>query len=163
MRIRRTARVVVVDERQRVLLVRYEDAAALDPTRPDLTIYWATVGGGLEAGESFEEAARRELWEETGLRAERIGPWLWTRKHPIRFSDETVLFHERYFLVYVHHPQVSLANLLPYERHVYRDHRWWVLADLHRTSEVVLPDGLAGLLEPVLDGRLPQTPVPRPR
>ncbi len=53
MRIRRTARVVVVNERQELLLFRYEDAVALDPTQPDLTVYWATVGGGLEEGETF--------------------------------------------------------------------------------------------------------------
>ena len=37
MRIRRTARVVVVNERQQVLHFHYEDAIALDPTQPDVT------------------------------------------------------------------------------------------------------------------------------
>jgi len=31
--------------------------------------YWHTVAGGVEQGESSEEAARRELLEETGLEA----------------------------------------------------------------------------------------------
>ncbi|MBI5295515.1 MAG: NUDIX domain-containing protein [Chloroflexi bacterium] len=30
---------------------------------------WCIPGGGLEAGESVEEACIREVWEETGLRA----------------------------------------------------------------------------------------------
>ena len=30
--------------------------------------YWHGIAGGLEAGESFAEAAARELYEETGLR-----------------------------------------------------------------------------------------------
>lgn len=32
--------------------------------------YWHSVAGGVEAGETAEEAARRELHEETGLAAE---------------------------------------------------------------------------------------------
>jgi len=159
MRLRRTARVVVVNVRQEVLLFRYEDAMAFDPTQPDLLRYWGTVGGGLEEGETFEGAARRELWEETGLRTEGIGPWLWTRERPLRFPDETVLFHERYFLARVQDAAVSVANLLPYERQVYRGHRWWTLAELQRSQEVLRPEGLAELLAPILDGHLPDTPV----
>lgn len=33
---------------------------------------WGTIGGAMELGESFEEAARRELYEEAGLTAEQL-------------------------------------------------------------------------------------------
>ncbi len=38
--------------------------------RPQFDAYWHVVAGALEAGESFADAARRELREETGLEAD---------------------------------------------------------------------------------------------
>jgi ADP-ribose pyrophosphatase YjhB (NUDIX family) len=50
---------VIFDEaREKVLLTRRTDNGR-----------WCVPGGGLEAGESVEEACLREVWEETGLRA----------------------------------------------------------------------------------------------
>ena len=53
---------------------------------------WENPGGALEPGEDFEACARREAWEETGLKIE--GPlraW-WTRVEPWKAPDDTELY-----------------------------------------------------------------------
>lgn len=70
-----------------------------------------------------------------------------------------VLLHERYVLARVRQPQVKVDGLLPYERAVYRGHRWWTLGELRATEETVKPDGFANLLEPTRAGRLPAAPL----
>lgn len=51
-----SACVLVIDQEGRILLQRRKDNGL-----------WAYPGGSLELGESFEECARREVQEETGL------------------------------------------------------------------------------------------------
>ena len=72
---RRASRVLLMGPEQQLLLF-----LARDSSRPGHH-WWVTPGGGLQIGESFEEAASRELHEETGLRVP-IGQWVWTSVDP---------------------------------------------------------------------------------
>ncbi len=65
-RVPSTARLIIRDPADRVPLFHNEATTAVDPMPPDLRRYWVTSGGMVEPGETFAEAARRELWEETG-------------------------------------------------------------------------------------------------
>jgi len=158
MRVRPTARLIVLDRYDRILLIQYENEVPLDPAEPALTIYWATPGGGVEPGGTFEQAAQRELWEETGIR-EIVGPWIWSRTRQLSFADENVLFDERYFLVRVETADIALDNLLPDERLVYRAHQWWTLQDMQSAVAAILPHDLADLLVPIVAGELPAQPL----
>src|SRR4030095_575931 len=74
LRVRRAARVILLDTANRVLLTRFSFADG------DVV----TAGGGVEAGETPAEAARRELVEEAGLEVEAVGACVWTREHAFR-------------------------------------------------------------------------------
>jgi G:T/U-mismatch repair DNA glycosylase/ADP-ribose pyrophosphatase YjhB (NUDIX family) len=70
-------RALVLERGGRTILLRYGD---------DYSSWWATPGGGKDAGESDERALRRELREELGLEEYELGPLLWTREQ--WFVDE---------------------------------------------------------------------------
>lgn len=137
MRERKSARLLVINPEQRVLLFRFvhtQGALAGDD-------YWATPGGGLEAGESFEAAAIRELREETGIVIEAVDASIAERRFPLVLpSGEEVLSVERYFIVQVAQRALSNAEWTANECEVIADHRWWSAGELRTTSDIVWPE-----------------------
>lgn len=155
MRERPTARVVLLDGEDRILLMRGRLPDA--PEGPD---FWFTVGGGLEPGESLEDAARREAYEETGLCDLVLGPVVWRDETILRDEHlEPLLFRQRYVLARTAGGALSRAGWQALEHALVDELRWWTLAELRVTTETVYPLGLAELLADVLAGRVASEPL----
>jgi 8-oxo-dGTP pyrophosphatase MutT (NUDIX family) len=144
MRQRNAARLLVINPLNQVLLFRFQHKGdALDGRD-----YWATPGGGLEAGESFETAAARELLEETGLHVDAVGTCVAERDFSMMLpSGETVLSVERYFIVRTDGEQLTRDGWTADEARVMTEHKWWSIAELQETRETVWPERLIEMLE----------------
>ena len=138
LRLRRAARLIVLDPAGRALMFRY-DVPGRDP-------FWVTAGGECEPGESFEDAARRELVEETGFTADP-GPQI-ARMTPefITVQGEPVQADERFFLVRVAEAQIDTSGHTETELALMTQHRWFTLDELEDWPEAVFPANLADLI-----------------
>jgi len=143
--IRPTARLLAFDPDGRALLFRCRQA-----NRPGS--FWILPDGGVEPDETCEQAAVRELLEETGIEASgTVGRCVLTRDTIGRHAD----FGER-DIVYRFFPVQLIAGEIAHldedliAREGYEGYRWWSLVDLDSTRSSIWPEDLAALARGLL-------------
>ncbi|MBX3540473.1 MAG: NUDIX domain-containing protein [Chelatococcus sp.] len=146
MRERPSARVLLLDQSGCVLLFKFVHRSGPLAGR----MYWATPGGAVEEGETFEEAALRELEEETGLIRNAIGAEIGRRSYELQLVDgEIVWAEERFFALRIARTAISDSGWSAIEREVMAEHHWWSVDEIRTTSEIIFPEDLLDLLSGV--------------
>ncbi|MGJ5756377.1 NUDIX domain-containing protein [Streptomyces puniciscabiei] len=149
-----TSRVLLVDDDDRLLLL-----CGRDPRRPGAR-WWFTVGGAVEEGENYLQAAVREVWEETALSLStgRLSPVVWTRQAIFGVDGRVFDQYEEYRLARVTPDEARAINIRTEEARY--GHHWWSTAELAITAETVRPKRMADLLPDALAvGALDRQPV----
>ncbi|MFB9628715.1 NUDIX hydrolase [Nonomuraea helvata] len=141
-----TARALPIDGQDRVLLLH-----GFDPEKPDQP-FWFTIGGAAEDGETLQEAAARELFEEVGIRAnadEFSGPY---GSSVIEFcwAQYAITQDQTFFAIRVGDDAVvSFDHMEQIEKDTTTAYRWWSAEELESTGEVFFPEDLVAIMRKV--------------
>jgi 8-oxo-dGTP diphosphatase len=146
MRRRPSSRLLVIDQSDRVLLFRFVFKNGALAGRD----YWVTPGGTLEANETFEEAARRELFEETGIVVDTVGEAVAEQEFVMQMpSGGRVIAEERFFLIRATGHELSRDQWTSLEKEVMTESRWWLVTELALATTQIFPENLVEILATV--------------
>ncbi len=146
-RVRRTARILVLDEGGSVLLMKTHWGQRTLPAR------WLTPGGGIDPGEDERTAAVRELFEETGLTltdAAALGDPVAFRRIALPPAEEYQVREATYFLLRTPRFELSDADWTDSEKDDIVGVRWFALDELEAPGEDFDPEGVRSVLTEAL-------------
>ena len=146
---RHTARALIINPNQEVLLISVKLPWLTSPT-------WTLPGGGIEAGESAEECARREIFEETGFQYSGELNQHWFGITEFSHQGKSFRVHEQYFLATVSESFTpSMSHMMDYEKDFTVDIAWCGHEQL--LKEHCSPRQLHNMLNQVVNQNLPGT------
>ena len=156
---RRSAKALLLDSEERLLLLHVHD-----PVEVALGRWWELPGGGLEPGETQEEALVREVAEETGfvLDPSSVSPARWHRYATFRWLGLRRWQEETVHVVRL--PAGAVAGThdrTDDEDKAVLDQQWWSLDDIAASAAAFYPRRLAELGALVLAGREVREPFER--
>src|SRR5258708_37972430 len=94
---RPSGRLILLDPQDRLFLFKVHQPSVYDPADPFRDPFWIMIGGLVDPGEDYAEAAIREAREEAAVVVKEVR-WVWSRERIMQWRDRQRLEPERFFL-----------------------------------------------------------------
>jgi 8-oxo-dGTP pyrophosphatase MutT (NUDIX family) len=144
----------------RALLLHDNKLLLMHVCLPDRS-FWCTIGGGMDPGETVEEAIRRETFEETGFTDNDV-TWVkpvWWGEHAHKHHGIDTMHRTTFVLGYALHTTVNPAALTASEKSHVKEFRWWPVEEIATAVELIFPASMIEHIKPLLRGEIPPSPL----
>ena len=154
MRVRKSARAIVINSKNQIFLFQY-----MFDYLEDNKVIWITPGGSLEEGESFEDALKREFFEELGMKITNKCPEVYYR-NPIYTlkSGEKVQSVEKFFLDALVEDSFSFDHWTESEKKRMFAGKWWSVEEIEKSEDEFFTKDILRITTELSNGEIPREP-----
>lgn len=159
--VRKAVRVLLLNDENQLLLMCIENPDLRTSEGISCGKFWLTIGGGIEATESIEQAAYREIYEESGINAEDIsmGSVVWYGCLERILRGKLTRFEETFIVARTKQKDVALYSPTETEKLIVKDMRWFSLVDIKESPDTIFPILLPQYLPDILAEKYPLQPI----
>lgn len=156
-----SVRILLINESNEILLMSADDPSTTSADGTYRGRFWFLIGGEIEPQETLEQAAIRELYEETGLIQQDIvlGPVVWYGAFDLVLSGKLRHLKQRFIVAKTKNSDVHLENLTPNEQKVIQKIDWFSLEKIKNCPDIIYPIVLPQYLPDILAGHYPEHPI----
>lgn len=157
-KIRNSIKIILLNSKDELLLLSQDDKSIKNSKGEYNGKFRQLIGGKLEDGESEIEAAKRELFEETGLNDSDItfGSVVWYGEVDLILRGERTRLNQKFIYARTNTESVTLENLTDEEKPFIKSLEWLSLEQIKNSEDIIYPVVLPEYLSDIIEGKFPQ-------
>jgi 8-oxo-dGTP pyrophosphatase MutT (NUDIX family) len=152
-----SVKLILLNAKNELALMYADDGGIRDADGNYGGHFWFMVGGKIEAGETLLEAAKRELFEETGIGGADVefGPEVWKNSVDLLVNGNLTTIRQRFVVARTRAMALDLSHLTDEEKLAIKAIRWFSLEDMGKCKEKIYPLFLPEYLPDIISRNYP--------
>ncbi|MDR1433115.1 MAG: NUDIX domain-containing protein [Puniceicoccales bacterium] len=155
--IRSSVKLILLNAQNKLALMCADDDGIRSASGEYRGRFWFMVGGKIEPGETILDAAKRELFEETGIGSSDVefGPEVWKGSVDLLMDGELTTVNQRFIVARTAVTAFDLSHLTDREKAAIEEIKWFSLEDIERCEDTIYPVLLGEYLPDIISGNYP--------